>query len=269
MEVNKYILTEALSAILGVKVKLQSDCKDLDKANQLQITNLTTLVLLDKEVQNVTCLTSLLKRLSVDQKNSQETPIINSVSSSLRKELFVISDDFFDPVFDFDFTNMSEPKFDSVCMRGDEPYKRPYGWMRFAHRDKYPDGNAGMGTDGWRSRSVPGEWPVSYHGTDLKGAESIIQTHFKAGDRQAYGRGIYSSPDINVADMFAKTKNFTSQNNGKTYKVIMQNRINPQKREIKDKNIWLVPMPVGTSAAKEREIVKSSIRPYGLLLKKV
>ncbi len=270
MEVNKYILTEALSAILGVTVKLQSDCKGLDEATQLQITNLTTLALLDKEVQNVTRLTSLLKRLSVDQNNSLETQKSDRVRSSIRKELFVISDDFFDPKFDFDFTNMSESKSD-VCMRGDEPYKRPYGWMRFALkvRDKYPDGNAWLGTLGWRSRSVPGEWPVSYHGTDLKGAEGIIQTHFKAGDRQVYGRGIYSSPDINVADVCAKTKNFTSQNNGKTYEVIMQNRINPQKREIKNKNIWLVPIPVGTSAAKEQEIVKSSIRPYGLLLKKL
>ncbi len=47
----------------------------------------------------------------------------------------------------------------------------------------------------------------------------------------------------------------------------MQNRINPQKREIKDKNIWLVPIPEGAPAAKE--MVKSSIRPYGLLLKTV
>ncbi|XP_016105907.1 uncharacterized protein [Sinocyclocheilus grahami] len=157
MEVDKYILTEALSAILGVTVKLQSDCKDFDKVTQLQITSLTTLALLDKEVQNVTCLTSLLKRLSVDQKNSQETQKSDIVSSSLRKELFVISDDFFDPVFDFDFTNMSESKSDE-CTRGDEPYKRPYGWMRFALkvRDKYPDGNAWLGTYGWRSRSVPG-----------------------------------------------------------------------------------------------------------------
>ncbi|XP_016105906.1 uncharacterized protein [Sinocyclocheilus grahami] len=172
MEVDKYILTEALSAILGVTVKLQSDCKDFDKVTQLQITSLTTLALLDKEVQNVTCLTSLLKRLSVDQKNSQETQKSDIVSSSLRKELFVISDDFFDPVFDFDFTNMSESKSDE-CTRGDEPYKRPYGWMRFALkvRDKYPDGNAWLGTYGWRSRSVP----VLSEG-DTMGCTSSTQT---------------------------------------------------------------------------------------------
>ncbi|XP_051729276.1 uncharacterized protein LOC127501364 [Ctenopharyngodon idella] len=216
--VDKYILTEALSAILGVTVKLQSDCKDLNGAIQLHITSLTTLALLGYDafmlvVQPVSYITSLLTGWFIgDQKNSQETPKNESASSSLRKELFVIPDDFFDQKFDFDFTNMSESKSDE-CMRGDEPYKRPYGWMRFALkvRDKYPDGNAWLGTGGWRSRSAPGEWPVSYHGTDLQGAAGIIQTQYTAGDRQAYGRGIYSSPDINVADVFAKTKNFISQ----------------------------------------------------------
>ncbi|XP_067282220.1 uncharacterized protein [Pseudorasbora parva] len=270
MEVDKYILTEALSAVLGVTVKLQSDCEDLG-AITLQIANLTTLALLKNETQPVTCLTSTLTRLFFgDEKKAQEIQEFESASFSLRKELFVISDDFFDPKFDFDFTNMSEPEYDA-CVRGDEPYKRPYGWMRFALnvQDKYPDGNAWLGTDGWRSHSAPGEWPVSYYGTDFQGAEGIIRSQYIAGDGlHAYGRGIYSSPDINVADVFAQT-NFTSQKNGKTYKVIMQNRINPEKREIKNKDIWLVPIPEGTSAKKEKEIVESSIRPYGLLLKKM
>lgn len=277
MEVDKYIVTEALSALLGVTVKLQSDCKGLDGVKELNITSLTTLALLGFDafelvVQPVSYLTTLLARWWIgDQQNSEETAKNESANSSLRKEIFAIPDDFFDPRFDFDFTSMSKSKSDE-CTRGGEPYKRPYGWMRFALRvrDKYPDGNAWLGTGGWRSHSVPGEWPVSYHGTDLKGAEGIIQTHFKAGDRQAYGRGIYSSPDITVADEYAKSKKFTSQKNGKTYKVIMQNRVNPKKRQITEKkNFWLVPIPEGTSADKEKEIVESSIRPYGLLLKEV
>ncbi|KAK7138812.1 hypothetical protein R3I93_016043 [Phoxinus phoxinus] len=267
MEVDKHILTEALSAILGVTVKLQSDCKNLDGAIKLQIAELTTLALLKNEP--VTCLTSSLSRMFLDdKKKSQET--LRSESSSLRKELFVISDYFFDPKFDFDFTNMSKPNYEA-CMRGGEPYKRPYGWMRFALkvRNKYPDGNAWLGTDGWRCRSAPGEWPVSYHGTDLQGAAGIIESQYMSGDRQVYGRGIYSSPDIIIADIFAKTKNFISQKNGNTYKVIMQNRINPQIREEKTKDIWLVPIPEGTSVEEEKKIVESAIRPYGLLLKKM
>ncbi|KAL1255897.1 hypothetical protein QQF64_013958 [Cirrhinus molitorella] len=277
MEVDKYILTEALSAILGVTVKLESDCKSLDGVIQLHITSLTTLALLGYEAftlvaQPVSYLTSLLTRLFVgDQQKAQETPTGESASSSLRKKIFAIPDDFFDPDFDFDFTNMPKSESDA-CMRGDEPYRRPYGWMRFALkvRDKYPDGNAWLGTDGWRSRSVPGEWPVSYHGTGGKGAEGIIRSHYKAGDGVAHGRGIYSSPDIDIAEMYAEMESFKSQKNGKTYRVIMQNRVNPKKRIIiNEYNYWLVSIPEGTSAAKEKEIVESSIRPYGLLLKEV
>jgi len=165
MEVDKYILTEALSAILGVTVKLQSDCNGLDGAINLHITSLTTLALLGYEsfmsvvVQPVSYLTSLLAGLFFGDQKNQETPTNKSASCSIRKELFVIPDDFFDPMFDFDFTNMSKPNSES-CMRGDEPYQRPYGWMRFALkvRDIYPDGNAWLGSDGWRSRSAPGEW---------------------------------------------------------------------------------------------------------------
>ncbi|XP_043072956.1 uncharacterized protein LOC122323292 [Puntigrus tetrazona] len=270
MEISKPLFTEALSAILGVTVKFQSDCKHSDGVIQLDITSLTTIALLGLEAlsladQPVSYLTSLLTRLFVGEQKKENT------SASLRDAVFAIPDDFFDPKFDFDFTDMRESGSDPACTRGDEPYKRPYGWMRFALkvRDKYPDGNGWLGPDGWRSRSEPGEWPVSYHGTGLKGAEGIVQTHFRAGGGQAYGRGVYSSPDINMAEMYAEVGKFKSQKNGKTYRVIMQNRVNPKKREIVDKDIWLVPIPEGTSAAKEKEIVESSIRPYGLLLKEV
>ncbi|KAI4818451.1 hypothetical protein KUCAC02_011792 [Chaenocephalus aceratus] len=57
-----------------------------------------------------------------------------------------------------------------------------------------------LGPYGWKSHSVAGEWPVSYHGTSSDGARGIIKTHYKAGDRALYGRGIYSTPDIHVAD---------------------------------------------------------------------
>ncbi|KAI2652763.1 Neuralized-like protein 4 [Labeo rohita] len=184
MEVDKYILTEALSAILGVTVKLESNCKSLDGVIPLHITSLTTLAFLGYEefalvVQPVLHLTSFLMWLFVgEEQKSQETRTSQRASSSPRK-IFAIPDDFFDRTFDFDFTNMSESKSDK-CMRGGEPYKRPYGWMRFALkvRNKYPYGNAWLGTDGWRNHSVPGEWPVSYHGTGLQGAEFHRKTKF-------------------------------------------------------------------------------------------
>ncbi len=67
MELSKSLFTEVLSAILGVTVKFQSDCKASDGVIQLDITSLTTIALLGYEalslaVQPVSYLTSLLTR---------------------------------------------------------------------------------------------------------------------------------------------------------------------------------------------------------------
>ncbi|KAL0190462.1 hypothetical protein M9458_013160 [Cirrhinus mrigala] len=186
---------------------------------------------------------------------------------NLRKEMFVNMDEFFEPRFDYDFRKSRDK---SVCMRGNEPYKRPCGWYRFALKvlDKYPDGNAWLGKDGWRSRSVAGEWPVSYHGTSVEGARGIVTSHYKAGPRELYGRGIYSTYDISQASSYSKE--FTSKKNGKRFRVMMQNRINPEMRNVcKRKDYWLIEIPEGTSPDEEKKIVEKSIRPYGILIKKV
>lgn len=52
----------------------------------------------------------------------------------------------------------------------------------FWSKGKYPDGDTWLGTSGWRSYSVSGEWPGSYHGTSLKGATGIVRRHYKAGE---------------------------------------------------------------------------------------
>uniref|UniRef100_UPI003AAF5BF9 uncharacterized protein n=1 Tax=Centroberyx gerrardi TaxID=166262 RepID=UPI003AAF5BF9 len=176
-------------------------------------------------------------------------------------------DEFFHPKFDYDFTHLKDTE---TYYRGGEVYERPCGWTRFAIKvlDKYPGENTWLGKSYRSTQSVPGEWPVSYHGTSQKGAEGIIKGHYKAGSRQLYGRGIYSTPLISEAIYYAKT--FTSKKNGKKYKVILQNRINPQYREKHNKDkYWLVPVPCGTSDEEEQKLVERAIRPYGLLLKEV
>ncbi|XP_029976507.1 uncharacterized protein LOC115409446 [Salarias fasciatus] len=184
------------------------------------------------------------------------------------RELFLDVENFFDPDYDYDFTNLSDS--DLLCKRGDEYYERPKGWYRMALkvRGKYPDGDDWLGPDGWRRHSVPGEWPVSYHGTSIDGAKGIIKEWYKAGDRDQYGRGVYSTPDIHVADYFATT--FSSPTTGKCYKVIMQNRINGDKREKCDEpDYWLIPVESGTPPDEEKSIVERSIRPYGILIKEI
>lgn len=230
---------------------------------------------LDKNVR-FEALSALLgkKIIPADQKNPwKESPtlsvddffiqLILSKTTSYAEEFFINEKDFFDPVYDFDFTNLSDS---AACKRGNESYVRPKGWYRMALKvkGKYPDGDTWLGTDGWRSHSVPGEWPVSYHGTGLEGARGIIKSHYKAGNGQTFGRGIYSAPNLQDAEGYCKT--FKSDITGKTYKVIMQNRIIPEKRQIHG-NYWLIPVPQGTSADEEKRIAESSIRPYGILIK--
>ncbi|KAK5883923.1 hypothetical protein CesoFtcFv8_020197 [Champsocephalus esox] len=187
-----------------------------------------------------------------------------------KNEFFIDEKEFFDPQYDYDFTDLSDS---AECMRGDEPYERPKGWYRMALKvkGKYPDGDTWLGPDGWRSHSVPGEWPASYHGTSLDGARSIIKSHYKAGDGAAYGRGIYSTPDIHVAEKEQYAKTFQSKKTGKSYKVILQNRINPERRELcqQKSDYWLIPVDEGTPALQEKEIVERAIRPYGILIQKV
>lgn len=130
--------------------------------------------------------------------------------------------------------------------------------------DKYPDRNW-LGPTGWRSESAPGEWPVSFHGTSEDGAKGIISFHYEAGKRKLYGRGIYSTP---VLRSFSTT--FKSKKNEKSYRVVMQNRINPKEREkCKNNEYWLVRVPENTSKEEEKRIVERSIRPYGILIQEV
>jgi len=246
---DREVVLEALSALLETTVKPCSAGKV--NPNELNIHNF-----LPK---------GFLQQIA-DLFYQQQAPVA-SFNSDVRDEMFVDMDEFFEPRYDYDFTHLSDM---SVCERGNELYKRPCGWYRVALKvwNKYPDGNTWLGTDGWRSHSVAGEWPVSYHGTSVDGATAIVKNHYKAGPGQLYGRGIYSTPDIEQASGYSKE--FTSKKTGKRYRVLMQNRINPNMRKVCNrKDYWLIEIPEGTSDDKEEEIVEKAIRPYGILLKEV
>ncbi|XP_036961745.1 uncharacterized protein LOC119023741 isoform X1 [Acanthopagrus latus] len=184
----------------------------------------------------------------------------------VRHDLILDEDEFFEPGFDYDFRAVKDTV---TYYRGEEEYQRPCGWKRFAIKvlDKYSDGNTWLGNPSRSTKSVPGEWPVSYHGTSQRGAARIIEGFYESGDGDTYGRGIYSTPDISEADTYyAKTFN----EKGQDYKVILQNRINPEIRKVCEKaKYWLISIPAGTSKNDEQKMVERAIRPYGLLLKEV
>ncbi|CAF2897090.1 unnamed protein product [Rotaria sp. Silwood2] len=139
--------------------------------------------------------------------------------------------------------------------RGDYPYRRPYGWKRYAIKvvGKYED-EAWLG-----SNNSPNEWPVSYHGTKHDAVNSIAQIRYDLTKQKrfAHGRGIYSTPDPNVAKQFAKS--FTTD--GQQYLVILQNRVNPKSliklshEETGNGEYWISPDT-------------ADIRPYGVCIMK-
>jgi len=154
--------------------------------------------------------------------------------------------DFLAPSFNFDFTNIDDNGVSFT--RGKHEYRRPCGWHRIALKvDNKFDSNIWLGSSG-----VDGEWPVSYHGTAFHNSMSIAQEGFKLskGKRFAYGYGIYSTPNIETAELYA-TEFYSG---GGRYKVIVQNRVNPGNLS-KFGDYWVSP-------------ADGDLRPYGICIKK-
>ena len=170
------------------------------------------------------------------------------IIKSMSVKIFDLDPTVLDPVYDFDFTNLKDDG--TKYQRGGRDYKRPYGWNKIALNvwNKYERRD-------WLWEEGDGIWVVSYHGTSKQNAEEIAKTKYDLtkGKRFAYGRGIYSSPDPLVAEVYATAFNFEN----KQYKVIIQNKVNMEGTdEYADYDYFVT---------KEEK----DIRPYALLYKKV
>ncbi|GBB87479.1 hypothetical protein RclHR1_13970002 [Rhizophagus clarus] len=165
------------------------------------------------------------------------------------------------PSYDYDFTQIDDKGM--TFMRGDFEYKRPCGWKRIALNvlDRY-ENNIWLGANAGRlsiTSSAQNEWPVSYHGTARNNCKSIAEDGFLLckGKRFAFGHGIYTTPDIDVAYLYAT--NFTHE--GSNYKIVFQNRVNPNtlvrvsKEETGVGEYWISPND-------------KDVRPYGICIRK-
>ncbi len=167
-----------------------------------------------------------------------------------------------DERYNVDFTNMSDDN--KIFMRGGYRYIPPYGWKRYGlkveGKFKNDEWFKGKSPRKDATSSADGEWAISYHGTSLNNGLSIAEEGYKLskGITFAYGKGIYSAPDIHVAERYAS--NYES--NGIEYKVVIQSRVNPSELKIipKEKNrvgeYWIVPN-------------EEHIRPYGFCVLQV
>lgn len=272
---------EALSALSGCNVEATSGVSQLTPQDFVNIVALKEFYKQEgfKELEYPSLGTLSLQDIEDQDLYSSPLPLTEGPSgpqASLRTTVKINPGDLFHPEFDYDFTNIKDG--DTKFLRGNEQYTRPCGWNRAALRviQRYDDGNRWLGTG-------KDAWPVSYNGHNMDGSLGIILTRGEGpSDEPSFldaaatsllggetrGRGVYSTPDIKLAEKYCKQ--FKSKVDGKMYKVVLQNRINPEKRKpCQRENIWLVYVPEGRNDVQTRAIVQESIRPYGLLLKRV
>jgi hypothetical protein len=129
----------------------------------------------------------------------------------------------FAPAYNRDFSIDSNcPKNES---RGCQPYYPPGGWVRYGLSvgGKYDNGNniwLGM-------NNGPGEWCVGYHGTAHSSVKDITSSPLNSGSNNAYGKGIYCSPDVKVAEGYCKSYlQLDTKDGKKNYKYIFMCRVN-------------------------------------------
>ncbi|CAF3676984.1 unnamed protein product [Rotaria sp. Silwood1] len=159
-----------------------------------------------------------------------------------------------DPIHNYDFTNINDG--DTIFMRGGERYVRPCRFKRFALNvsDKY-ENLQWIGCN-----NGVGEWPVSYHGTGDVENKTIAQAGYDLtrGKRYAFNRGVYSTPDIRLAEKYAKKFTY----NNEQYIVVFQNRVNRANllklgsNQAGTGDFWVSPS-------------EADVRPYGICIRKV
>lgn len=175
--------------------------------------------------------------------------------------ILVLDPDLLSPDLDYDFRRKHDDG--TRYERGGHTYSRPYGWNRYALNvnGKYDD-DIWLGERRNRTESTPDEWPVSYHGTERKSVEGIARQGYQMSRsrRRRYGRGIYSSPSIAVAEWYAKKFNC----NGKKYKVVIQNRVKSDEVIVISAADISTPHPPGDYWIQPHE---NYIRPYGICIK--
>ena len=152
--------------------------------------------------------------------NSVIRCFINNSIIGGKIEEFKFNDEFLDPDYDFDFTLKHDK---NKYYRGGLEYNRPYGWKRYALNVlvKY-ENDLWIGATGKSNNDS--EWAVAYHGTRQEYSESIYKTGLHPGHRNAYGDGIYCTPNINTAALYSSK--FIG-NDGNYYKLVFQTRVKP------------------------------------------
>ena len=136
-------------------------------------------------------------------------------------------------------------------------------WYRYAlNVNKKCEDGIGTGS----TASAAGEWPVSFHGTKRSKVSSSVELLqgylLSKSQSNYYGRGICTSPSIEVAELYAEEFSYESEK----YKVVFQNQVNSN-------GLNVIPADRICSDHKHSEVYwiqtcDKYIRPYGICVKK-
>ncbi len=96
--------------------------------------------------------------------------------------------------------------------------------------------DAWLGPDGIRAESVKGEWPVSYHGTSVEAAESIVSGDLSKPESD--GKPGYKPTEEDKGGIAVYAGQFTKDQN--KYLTVLQNRVNPDRGHLifESDDIW-------------------------------
>ena len=177
----------------------------------------------------------------------------------------------FAPEFNVDYR---EEKYPEEDRRGGYPYYLPLGWFRHGLRvlDKYEEGPTWIG-----QVNGEGEWAVAYHGTGAEVADGIVEEGLlssavrrdvmrkeavKEFGEEADRPAVYVATNCDGgAAIFTTPFTVTSfPDQSETFCLVFQCRVKPEKFSVHD-----TPVEQGKAW---RFVHATSIRPYGLLLKK-
>ena len=165
---------------------------------------------------------------------------------------------------DYDCDLIDQTDHDTVFDEGERRTDSDQ-WYRYALNvnEKCEDG---IVTGSKSTASTAGEWPVSFHGTKRSKVSSSVELLqgylLSKSQSNCYGRGICTSPSIEVAELYAEEFSYDS----KKFKVVLQNRVNSN-------GLNVIPTDRICRDHKHSEVYwiqtrDKYIRPYGICVKK-
>lgn len=99
----------------------------------------------------------------------------------------------------------------------------------------------------------------------MSNANMILKEGYKPGPGGLYGKGIYTSPNLEMVDRLY-AQEFT--HGGKTYIIVLQNRVNPDCRNGRLEIIPASKTGVGADYWLS-PAYNMNVRPYGVLIREV